>query len=114
MATGKHKETLPSTQVCDVSRVGSGLILDLINGGFKGSDNIPWILRPKDGGSSYNDVTPYENGDVRLNMFPGFSVCQFTCVGACTDRLGTNTAVNFDIFLWETRTQLGHFRHTSV
>lgn len=58
-----------------MSCLESGPVLDLVNGGLKGSDNILWILRPKDGSSGHNNVAPLgnDNGYFRLNSFPSLS-----------------------------------------
>ena len=50
----------------------------------------------------------------QIPLAPGFHTHQHTSVSAYTDRLGSNTAVDLDIFVWEPRTQLGHLGHTSV
>jgi len=93
-ATLKHKPALPSTNVWGMSRPGGDLALSLINGGFEGGYDILRIFRPEDGRSGHNDITP--------------------SVSACTYRLGSDTAVNFDIFIWESCTQLRHLWQASV
>jgi len=44
----------------------------------------------------------------------GFPTQQHTGVSAYTDCFRSNTAVNFDIFIWEPRTQLRYLWHTSI
>ena len=98
-------------------RPGGDLVLGLIDGRLKGGDDIFRVLRAEDGRSGHDDIAPLGkiNGRVRV-LSPGIflSINQRTGVSACIDRLGSNTAVDLDIFLWEPRAQLRHLCHASV
>lgn len=48
------------------------LVLNLVNGGFQGSYDILWILRPEDGSPGHDDVAPLGNGIKRqTELIPG-------------------------------------------